>query len=197
MFTPRCPLILASASPRRRDMLSQLGLTYTCIPTNIDETPIAGEDPRTFARRMAIEKAEAAAGQNKNACIIGADTVVAIKDRILGKPQDMKEAKEYLNILNGNIHTVLTAFAIIKKDADLNIAQHAETQVTFGHFPQAVLNAYADTGDPLDKAGAYGMQGLGSFLVVSIQGSASNVIGLPISLFIQTMLQHHLVRLKV
>ena len=83
------------------------------------------------------------------------------------------------------------------KDADLNITQHAETQVTFGHFPQAVLNAYADTGDPLDKAGAYGMQGLGSFLVVSIQGSASNVIGLPISLFIQTMLQHHLVRLKV
>lgn len=195
MFIATCPLILASASPRRQQLFAALGLHCTCIPATIDETPLVGETPAAFAVRMAEAKvAEVAAAQDTAACVIGADTVVTIDGRILGKPANHREALRFLELLNGKTHSVITGYALQARGHGVLLHDHATTRVRFGHFNQDTLAAYANTKEPLDKAGAYAIQGAGAFLVASIDGSCTNVIGLPVQAIVHSLLAHRFIR---
>ena len=194
MFIANCPIILASASPRRQEFLSLLGLPHQTIPAAIDETPEAGEAPVAFARRMAAAKAEQVATTHPEACVIGADTVVALDQTIFGKPRDRREALSTLQALQGQTHQVITGFAVILRHRNIKEAEAATSLVTFDTFAVEVLQAYVDSGEPMDKAGAYGIQGKGSFLIRSITGSCSNVVGLPVNAVVQVLLNHGLIQ---
>lgn len=194
MFTARHPLILASASPRRLEFLQQLGLEFHCTPAHIDETPLAGETPEAFALRMAVGKADSIAEHHPGACIIGADTVVSLGKTIFGKPVDSAEALTILQRLQGQTHRVVTACAITFRQQNISESIAETTLVTFDHFEDPILKAYIETGDPLDKAGAYGIQGKGTFLVRSITGSYSNVVGLPVNQLLQLLLKHRFIQ---
>lgn len=194
MFVAACPLVLASASPRRQELLRVLGLDFACIPADIDESAWPGEDAAGFATRMAREKAGAVArAQPAAACVIGADTVVAIDGRVLGKPQNHAEALAFLSLLNGRTHTVITGYNVRVGQRGLNLSGHVCSRVQFGNFPEEVLAAYAATPEPMDKAGAYAMQGAGCFLVRAVDGSSSNVIGLPVGELVQLLLQQQII----
>lgn len=171
------PLVLASASPRRQALLAQLGLTFLVDPADVDESTQPRESPRTYVTRLAQEKAQAVSRRHPGSVVLGADTTVALDGRVLGKPRDGGEAEKMLSRLAGRTHRVLTAVAT----AGPRLAVRAvETRVTFAASPPEALAFYAHSGEPLDKAGGYALQGLGGFLVERISGSHSNVIGLPL-----------------
>lgn len=190
IFFTNKPLVLASASPRRRQFLSSLGLQFTVFPAEIDETPMLGETPAAFARRMAMEKAEAVARLRPESWVIGADTVVTIDGEIIGKPADAAHALETLRKLRGRTHEVITGLSLscVQERCAESLAE--TTQVTFADFPDTVLAAYVRTGEPLDKAGAYGIQAGGAFLVSELRGSCSSVIGLPLHRCVDLLLRH-------
>lgn len=192
MFSTTCPLILASASPRRKEYLARLGLEHLVLPASVDETPYPAEPPPTFARRMAATKARQIAELHPEGCTLAADTVVALDHRIFGKPRDQQEALAMLTALQGRTHEVTTGFAIVAPHRQIVEVDSATTQVTFGVFAETILLAYVRSGEPMDKAGAYGIQGLGSFLVQSISGSCSNVVGLPVHAVVLSLLKHGL-----
>lgn len=194
MFTSRYPLILASASPRRREFLDQLGLQFSVQPPHIDETPLPAEPPEDFARRMAMDKARTLAVRHRESCIIAADTVVALGGTLFGKPADSVEALSFLEQLQGRTHRVITGIAVLLLDQRIEENEIVTTSVTFDHFHPSILQAYVDSGDPLDKAGAYGIQGQGTFLVRSITGSYSNVVGLPVNQLLSLLFKHHIIR---
>lgn len=196
MFISLKPLILASASPRRQQFLCDLGLDFTCLPAAIDESPLAGEQPAAFARRMAAEKAGAVAAQHPASWVIGADTVVTIDGKIIGKPADTAHALEILRTLRGRTHQVVTGLALFCQEKGCSEILTESSEVAFAAFPDEVLAAYIRTGEPLDKAGAYGMQAKGAFLVESVRGSCSNVIGLPLSTCVALLLRHGLIALR-
>lgn len=193
MFTARKPILLASASPRRQEFLRSLGLDFTCLPADIDETPLAGEPPAACARRLAAEKAAAAAARHPSSWVIGADTVVTLDGRIIGKPADAAHALETLRALRGRTHQVVTGLALICQQEGCAETLTETSEVTFAEFPDEALAAYIRTGEPMDKAGAYGIQAGGAFLVQSIQGSCSNVIGLPLSACVALLLRHRVI----
>jgi septum formation protein len=190
MFKTCKPLILASASPRRQQFLTDLGLTFTCLPADIDETPKTGETPIALALRLALAKAETIAELHPQAYVIGSDTVVTLNNRILGKPADATHALDILSSLQGKTHQVITGLSLtcLQDNCSENLSK--TTNVTFTNFSDSILRAYIRTGEPMDKAGAYGIQGKGSFLVRSIQGSCSNVIGLPVNTCTSLLLQY-------
>lgn len=189
MFTACSPLILASASPRRRDLLAQLGLDFHVVPATVDETPQPHEMPMHFVQRMASAKAEQVAVQYPNACVLGADTIVVLDHHIFGKPRDNEGALAMLTSLQGKTHQVITGFALIAKKRTMIEVATVTTSVTFGTYCDAVLRSYVQTGEPMDKAGAYGIQGIGGLLVQEISGSYSNVVGLPLQAVVQILLQ--------
>ncbi|WP_446008727.1 Maf family protein [Candidatus Electrothrix sp.] len=193
MFTTCKPLILASGSPRRQQFLTDFGFKFISVAPDIDESPWDGEVPDAFARRMALEKAESVARQHPASWVIGADTVVTLEGRILGKPDDAAHALEILRSLQGKKHEVITGLSLccVQEDVRENLSRN--TEVTFAQFDDTILSAYIQTGEPLDKAGAYGIQGKGAFLVRSIVGSCSNVIGLPVASCINMLLQHNVI----
>lgn len=172
-------LVLASGSPRRRELLSGLGFTFRVESADIDETPRAGESPRGYVKRLAREKAHAVAKRIGDASllVLAADTSVILGEEILGKPRDPEHARQMLGRLCGHRHVVLTAVAAAGRHHDTRLV---ETAVTFREATPAEIAWYVDTGEPLDKAGAYAVQGRGSFLVSSLEGSPTNVIGLPL-----------------
>lgn len=174
------PLVLASASPRRQEFLRLLGLEFTVDPARIDESARPGESPEDFARRLARDKAAAVARRHRASLVIGADTVVVADDRLLGKPGSPAQALEMLTMLQDRVHRVITGLALIDRDRNIEIDEVCATAVRFGRFPRSLLEAYVRTGEPLDKAGAYGIQGIGGFLVKEINGGCSTVIGLPV-----------------
>jgi septum formation protein len=190
MFTACCPIILASASPRRQDFLSLLGLQHLTVPAEIDETPEIGEVAEAFALRMATAKAEQVAAAHPEACVIGADTVVALDQTIFGKPRNCREALTTLQTLQGLTHKVITGVAVIMQQRTIKEANSVTSLVTFDTFTEEVLQAYVDSGEPMDKAGAYAIQGKGTFLIRSITGSYSNVVGLPVNTVVQVLLRH-------
>lgn len=194
MFIARHPIVLASASPRRQEFLDQLGLNFKVRPADIDETPWPDEIPEDFARRMARTKAEQVALPSPEACVIAADTVVALDRTIFGKPRDRNDALAILKTLQGRTHRVITGFAVLCPSLHLVEVQAVTTQVTFAAHADRILQAYVDSGEPMDKAGAYGIQGKGAFLVQNIHGSHSNVIGLPVSELMQILLRHDLIK---
>lgn len=194
MFIAACPIILASASPRRQEFLSLLGLHYRTVPSAIDETPEPGETPADFAQRMAKAKAVQIAATHPESCVIGADTVVALDRTLFGKPGDRQEALTTLKILQGKTHQVITSFAVVMQQRAIEEVETCTTLVTFDTFTDDILQAYVDTGEPMDKAGAYGIQGKGTFLIRSIPGSYSNVVGLPLNALVQVLLHHQLLK---
>ena len=191
---PGSVLILASASPRRAELLTAAGIPFEVRPAHIDETVWPGEDAGTYASRVAVEKARAVAAQNPGRPVLAADTVVVIDGQILGKPIDGDDAKRMLFLLSGRTHEVLTAVALIAGNdtgCDFRVdpgKSHAvslrieATAVEFATLDKAEIDWYVSTGEPSDKAGAYAIQGLASRFVTRIQGSYSNVVGLPVGL---------------
>ena len=170
-------LVLASSSPRRADILRDLGLDFLVRSVAIDESRREGESPLQMVLRLAGEKATAA-GVGDEQLVIGADTAVVLGDRALGKPQDEAEAIEMLQRLAGRRHTVLTGVAL-KTRANI-LLDHSSTVVTFREIGRDEASLYWQSGEPADKAGAYGIQGLGGQFVETIEGSYSGVVGLPV-----------------
>jgi len=194
IFRTRQQLILASSSPRRQRFLRNLGIEYTVITADIDETPLSDEPPHNFALRMALAKTGEVAMANPECWVVGADTVVTLQDgTILGKPADENEAMIMLTRLNNTTHRVMTAMCLCCRDRSIEATLIETTEVTFMDVPENALKAYVRSGEPLDKAGAYGIQGLGSFLVRSINGSCTNVIGLPVNRLIHLLLTHKVI----
>ena len=178
-------LILASSSPRRKDLLSSAGFQFEVVSPDVDETPIKGEEPEAHAIRIARLKADAVRAKHPDALVIAADTNVVRKKRILGKPVDSGDAIETLKFLSGKVHEVLTGVAIIGPDTGCQWAVH--TQVQFRELGSAEIEAYVATGEPMDKAGSYGIQGKGAHLVRGIEGSYTNVVGLPLAEVVETL----------
>ena len=193
LFTTCAPLVLASSSPRRQQMLRTMGLDFTVAPAEVDETPLPGETPRAFASRMAEAKARAVATSHPDAWVLGADTVVTRDGLILGKPRDRADALAILRHLVGRTHQVLSAICLCSPAQEIEQTEVDTTGVTFINAPDQILKAYIATGEPLDKAGAYGIQGAGAFLVRRIEGSCANVIGLPVDRVITLLLQYRVI----
>lgn len=172
-------LVLASQSPRRKELLNQLGYQFSCHPADIDETPVVGETPAQYVCRIAQEKATAIARQyEKNTFILGSDTAVIINDEILGKPQSKDDAMMMLSQLSDCTHQVLTAISVCL--GDQTKTELIITDVEFKALTPQEIDNYWQTGEPQDKAGAYGIQGLGGQFVKQIRGSYSAVVGLPL-----------------
>ncbi len=172
-------ITLASASPRRRDLLTRCGLDLDVRPPDVDERQIEGEAPRAMAIRLARDKAaEVAVTLAEPAIVVAADTIVVLDGEVLGKPADEADARAMLRRLSGRTHTVITGFAV--HGALGMTADAVETDVTFRHLSDDLIAWYVATGEPLDKAGSYGIQEIGVMLVAEIQGSYTNVVGLPL-----------------
>jgi len=186
----RAPLVLASASPRRRELLAQLGVTFEVITADVPEVPQPGEPAATFARRVACDKAAMVARRCPGRCVLGADTVVVVDGEILGKPIDRADARRMLRRLSGRMHQVLTAVAFMDAAGGCDEIL-VESGVEFRPLSASDIEAYLDTDEPFDKAGAYGVQGYARRFVVRVDGSLSNVIGLPLD-EVTDLLRRHL-----
>ena len=174
-------LVLASASPRRAELLRTAGFTFDVRPADVDETPRPAEPPATYALRVACDKAMAAAARvdGADAWILAADTVVVVDGRILGKPTDHSDARRMLSMLSGVVHEVLTA--VVVRHAGAQESEVVSTRVRFATLSTAEIDWYVASGEPDGKAGAYAIQGLGSRFIDRIEGSWSNVVGLPLA----------------
>jgi septum formation protein len=176
----RRPLVLASASPRRREILGKLGLSFSVAPADVDESLRQGEDPVHYVERLAEAKARAAAvAADAPGCYLGADTTVVLDGEVLGKPADRADSERMLRALCGREHTVHTAVALWIAPEGVLHRVLASTEVRFRAFGEATLRGYVASGEGLDKAGSYGIQELGAALVSEVHGSYSNVVGLP------------------
>jgi septum formation protein len=178
-------LILASRSPRRIELLAQLGLVPTrVLPTDIEESSVPGEDPRELVLRLAEAKGRAALGRlgrgEPPALVLAADTAVVLEHSVLGKPRDAEHAARMLRLLRGRIHEVLTGVFLLRTDDGRSTVGVATTRVRLRDFDEETIRRYVASGEPMDKAGSYGIQGEGSRFVESIEGSWSNVVGLPL-----------------
>ena len=174
------PLVLASTSPRRRWLLEKLGRPFDVIAPDVDEVAHADEAPDVFAQRMADEKAGEVAARRADAWILAADTVVALDARALGKPSDPDDAVAMLTALAGRAHTVFTGVALLRPGGAFVERVVCATPVHFRRLTRAEIDAYLATGEPFDRAGAYAIQGEGAHLVDRVEGSYTNVIGLPL-----------------
>ena len=181
MYITEKKIILASQSPRRRAFLEELGLSFRTIASSLDETREEGESPQTFVERMACEKAMDVCKRYPDAWILSADTIVYIEDKVFGKPDSDEAAIEMLMTLSGREHNVMTGYCLACYGLNINIVERVRTRVRFVEFPKEIARAYVQTGEPLDKAGSYGIQGKGGALVEGINGSYSNVVGLPLA----------------
>jgi septum formation protein len=180
-------LILASASPRRAEILRTTGWPFETLAVDIDESRRADEDAATYVQRLARAKAEAAATRSAGLTIIGADTVVVIDGEVLGKPRDDEDAHRMLRQLSGQWHQVLTGVALLNGTPSESKVAHETTDVKFAVMSDEEINWYASTGEPIDKAGAYAIQGLGSRFIEGIKGDYFNVVGLPVRLLYELM----------
>ena len=175
----RPPLILASASPRRADLLSQAGIEFEQRPADIDEAFRRGESVEEYVLRLARQKAVTALQPKR--CCLGADTAVTVRGEVLGKPRDSPDAKRMLRKLSGRPHRVLTGVAVFDFEGHFRLSLLEETWVVFRALSQDEIDEYVATGEPLDKAGAYGIQGAAGKFVEAVIGSHDNVVGLPLN----------------
>jgi septum formation protein len=175
-------IVLASASPRRQELLRNAGIPFTVQPADINETPLAGESPRACAERLAREKALAVWQNRSQVYVLGADTIVVVDGAILGKPRDRDDALRMLRLLSGRTHVVITGVCLVGPVSS-NIQIAAEiTFVTMCEVTDDEIRDYVATGEPMDKAGAYAIQGIASRWIPRIEGDYSNVVGLPVAL---------------
>ncbi len=189
-------LILASQSPRRRYLLEQAGLTFSVIPSHFDEDSVRIADPACYVKTLAEAKADEISRRYPDSWVIGADTIVTIDDAILGKPADPREARQMLERLSGQSHFVYTGYAIICKNKTACICDAIKTDVQFKELTTDEIDWYIRTGEPFDKAGAYAIQGMGTFLVRRINGSYTNVVGLPVCEVIETLLKMGIMKMN-
>jgi septum formation protein len=173
-------LILASASPRRIELLNLMGLQFDVIPGDVDESFFNGETPKEHVLRLSGEKAEKISTLHPDAWVMGADTIVIINGEFLGKPRTADEAKEMLGKLSGQTHTVFTGFTLMKKSAGIAISEAVDSSVRFRNIPEDEKAWYIALEEPYDKAGGYAVQGMGAFFIREICGSYTNVMGLPL-----------------
>ena len=188
-------IILASKSPRRREILENTKVRFSIKESQIDEIIKADESPKETVMRLAYEKALDVANNNKESLVIGADTIVVINDKILGKPKNEKEAYEMIKLLSGKTHYVITGFALINLSLNKKVIDCEVSQVTFKELSEECIKDYINTKESLDKAGAYGIQGYGGLLVKNIQGDYFNIVGLPISKISDCLKDHFKINL--
>ena len=175
-------IILASASPRRADLLRQIRVEFELLPSQVEERPHPDEAPADYITRIARAKVIAVARHREAGLVIGADTVVVLDGRLIGKPEDEADARRLLRQLSGRWHAVMTGVALIDLKTRHEVADYDKTLVKFAQLTDTEIEWYAKTGEPMDKAGAYGIQGLGGLFIDEIAGSYYNVVGLPIPL---------------
>ena len=191
--------ILASASPRRKELLSAIGLDFTVIVSEADEDSISKElEPSLYVQELALLKAAATSktiAGNKDAIVIAADTIVTLDNKILGKPSDTSDAFAMLKALSGRTHMVYTGYCIMRLSDGMSVCKAVNTEVTFKTLTDETINNYIASGEPMDKAGAYGIQGLGSLLIEKFNGDYHNVVGLPISSLADTLEQEFDIKL--
>lgn len=190
MYHTAKKLILASASPRRQEFFRQLNLNFTVQTCEIDETPYEDERPEDYVRRLAVDKAAAVGRVQPEAWVLGADTIVCLGNTLLGKPKNEQEALSTLLSLSGKKHKVVTSFCLYSLGNDVCEVMAVVTQVLFCQITKEMAENYIRTGEPMDKAGSYGIQGLGGLFVERIEGSYSSVVGLPL-VEVSSCLQKH------
>jgi septum formation protein len=174
-------IVLASQSPQRIALLKQIGLEFETIPSNVDEEKVPKTHPVSYVKKLAKLKANAVAKQVDEGIIIGADTAVCIDDHIFGKPQDADDAANTLRILDDKVHRVVSGICVINKYSGTTVTKSVTTKVKFKKLDDKLIEWYVGTGEPLDKAGSYAIQGKGAVLIEWIKGDYSNVVGLPVS----------------
>ena len=190
-------LILASKSPRRSYLLDQAGLTFTVIPSSFDENSVSLSTPETYVKALAEAKAADVSKAYPESWVIGADTIVVIDGKILGKPDSKEQARTMLKRLSGKTHQVHTGYCICCRDRERSFSDSVKTDVLFKNLADNEIEWYINTSEPFDKAGAYAIQGLGTFIVKSIKGSYTNVVGLPVCEVIEFLIEEGITGLKV
>lgn len=173
-------IILASTSPRRRELLSETGLEFEIVAADYEEDMTMPLPPRELVLHLSRGKAESVSSMRKDAVVIAADTIVAVGDVVMGKPHTKERAKEMLGMLRANEHQVITGFTIIDGESGKIVTKAVVSRVVFRKINDEEIDEYVETGEPLDKAGAYAIQGLASKFIESIEGDYSNIIGLPV-----------------
>jgi septum formation protein len=189
-------IILASKSPRRQYLLRQAGLRFSVIPSGVDEKSIPLSPPEVYVRRLAEAKADDISAKYPQSWVIGADTIVRIDGKILGKPKSKEEARVMLQRLSGAVHQVFTGYAICCRSRQRRFSDTVKTDVLFKELSVQEIEWYIDTPEPFDKAGAYAIQGLGTYLVRCISGSYTNVVGLPVCEVIERLILEGALRLE-
>lgn len=173
-------IILASASPRRKELLKQIGLKFTTEPSQFEEEIKPGMKPEKLVKQLSLKKCQIVASRHTNAIVISADTLVVLEGKILGKPRTSENARRMLRSLSGKTHSVITGFTIIDAQSSQSVTRVIKTKVYLKRMEKKEIKAYVKTGEPLDKAGAYGIQELGGIFVEKIEGDYFNVVGLPL-----------------
>ena len=202
MYVTKVNLVLASASPRRRELLSRVGIVFSVIPSNLNEDELVGSasrDPRAFAEECSRTKADKVAERmpaGKDCWFLGVDTIVVIDGKILGKPKDRTQARVFLKMLSGRWHKVITGYHLFHPANQKRQAGLVESEVLIRKISATELEAYLRTDEPYDKAGAYAAQGVGAGLIEAIKGSYTNVVGLPLAELIKDMLKLRLIEPK-
>ena len=193
-------IILASKSPRRKELLNQIGMDIEICPSNIDENKISINNPVEYVKELARLKAENIAYLHPGSWVIGADTIVVIHDQIIEKPRSRSDAISMLNKLNNREHFVYTAFCICNHDSDSYtmeaVSKSVKTKVYFKNLTDNEIEWYVNTKEPFDKAGGYGIQGVGAFIVKKISGSYTNVVGLPVCEVVEALINLNLIEFK-
>lgn len=189
-------LILASQSPRRKYLLEQAGIRFAVEPADIEEKMLGSESPEAYVKRLSMEKARFVASRHPDAWILGADTVVVIDDKILEKPDSIDHAAAMLKRLSNRVHTVYTGFTLCCENEGKTVTRAITTEVKFKELSDQEIQWYVGTDEPFDKAGAYAIQGLGTFLVKGINGSYTNVVGLPVCEVIEILLAQGVITLS-
>ena len=182
------PLVLASASPRRKRLLAQMGLPYRVVVSRVPEEGSA-EIPEDFCRDLAVLKAKEVGSRETGSWILGADTIVVIGARVLGKPENREDAKRMLSLLNGKEHQVMTGFCVLNPAGVVAHSESVSTSVRFKPLTEGEIDGYIRSREPFGKAGAYAIQGVGAFMVESISGSYTNVVGLPMCALVNALVQ--------
>lgn len=180
-------IILASASPRRKEILEITGLRFTVCESGYEEDLTMSKEPLTLARFLSRKKAEDVVQKYSDAVVIAADTFIVYKDKLLGKPSAPDDARRMLRMLSGKVHSVITGYTVFDSRSNKKISRSVETKVYFKKLTQDEINAYVRSGEPLDKAGAYAIQGLGAVFIEKIEGDFFNVVGLPISALTESL----------
>jgi septum formation protein len=187
-ITKESPLILASESPRRRELLGQVGIPFRVFPGNVDENSITGS-PSHVAQTLAEKKAMSVSADFPGQWILGADTIVVLDNHILGKPVDRSDAASMLRLLSGKEHEVITGFSIINPSGEISFTDYVSTLVSIKLLSDSEIDVYIASGEPFGKAGSYAIQGIGSFMIDGIKGDYNNVVGLPLYALIKKLIE--------